>query len=143
MMDEIAGARYHDVGGTPTDTPMGASAAEKAGPGRRLFDSIDDYNNYNNEGSLAPTDFWGVPLGTDDGAGGQRHPLMRLPASQLAPWRRKVSVSYVNIDYPSVDLSTSNSSNYRAAEVTIRYTDPETGIREVTKIRRVFANIPH
>jgi type II secretory pathway pseudopilin PulG len=143
LMDEIAGARYHDLGGTPTDTPMGASPAEKAGQGRRLYDSIDDYNNYNKEGSSIPMDFWGVPLGSDDGAGGQRHSLMRLPATHFAAWRRTVSVGYVNIDNPSVDLPTSNSSNYRAVEVVVSYNDPETGSREVAKLRRVFANIPH
>jgi type II secretory pathway pseudopilin PulG len=143
LMDEIAGARYHDLGGTPTDTSMGASAAEKAAQGRRLYDSIDDYNGYNSDGSVELVDFWGVPLGSDDGAGGQRHPLMRLPAASLAAWRRKVSVAYVSIDNPSIDLPASNSSNYRAVEVVVQFNDPETGNREMAKLRRVFANIPH
>jgi prepilin-type N-terminal cleavage/methylation domain-containing protein len=142
MMDEIAGARYHDVGGSPTG-PLGASAAEKAGPGRRLFDSIDDYDKYNSEAASAPTDFWGVELGSDDGAGGQRHPLLRLPAAQFVPWRRKVTVAYVDINNPSSDLPVSSTSDYRAVQVVVKYTDPETGDREVARMRRVFANIPH
>jgi hypothetical protein len=143
LMDEIAGARYHDIGGTPTDTPLGSSAAERSAPGRQLFDSIDDYNNYNDDNSTPPKDFWGVPLGTDDGAGGERHPLLRLPLGALADWRRRVAVHYVDIANPSVNLTGGTSSNYRAVEIAVDHSEPNTGNRELIRTRRVFANIPH
>jgi prepilin-type N-terminal cleavage/methylation domain-containing protein len=140
LMDEIAGARYHDSGGSPTGLPLGPTAAETAAAGRQLFDSIDDYHGYS---SKPPVDIWGVPLGADDGASGPRHALLQLPSAHLARWRQSVSVSYVAIANPSVDLPSGVTSDYRAVQVAIYYDDPETGERELARLRRVFANVPH
>ena len=140
LMDEIAGTRYHDAGGSPTGLPLGPNAAETAAAGRQLFDAIDDYHGYT---AKPPVDIWGVPLGADDGAGGPRHALLKLSSTHLARWRQSVTVSYVAIANPTVDLPSGVTSDYRAVQVAIFYDDPETGERELARLRRVFANVPH
>jgi len=139
LVDEVAGKRYHDPAGGSQETILGPSGAEAAGPGRSLFNDADDYNGFRAQGA---EDIWGRPLGTGDGAGGDRHLNFQSPAGSFDDWRQEIDVYYVDDDDHSIRLGPGSTSFTRAVEVRILVDDPLDGLRELANVRRVFSYLP-
>ncbi len=139
LMDEVLGNRYMEYGCSPYDTVLTAGASELATKTRRLYDDIDDFNNW---ASQPPVDPWGIPRGMDDGVGGTRPPGFQAPGGSLSDWREEVSVYYVSNSDFSARLSPGRTSDYRAVEVRIYRVDPERGPRELARLRRIVAYVP-
>ena len=139
LLDEILGARYHAVGVDGYQINFGPSWYESYGSGRERYDDVDDYHGLRIE---PPEDLWGVPLGTDDGQGGQRHPNFRAPAALLDRCRQEVDVYYVNESDLASPLPHGQVSDYRAVEVRILVVDPDGGTRPLASLRRVVAYVP-
>ncbi len=104
--------------------------------------SIAEIDAYNGSGSTPPVDRWGVPLGTEDGGGGQRHANFRVPAGLLDVFGRNVRVSRVAPPDLTVPLSAGQASDYRLAVVRVTYTAPNTPARELVRLQRVVAKVP-
>jgi type II secretory pathway pseudopilin PulG len=139
LMDELSGMRYMEVGQSPTYATLGPEAGETIGPGRSLFDDIDDYNGVVTQ---PPTDRWGIPLGQDDGDGTQRDPAFQMANGYFAKWRQQVDVFYVLDTAPTTPLAAGTTSNYRAARVRIFYDDPQAGTQTLADQTRVFSYVP-
>ncbi len=140
MMDEIAGMRYADFGEGPYQTTLGPEVGETSVSGRPQFDDIDDFNGLV---TTLPTDYWGIPLGTDDGEGGTRHPELQAPASSFDTWRREVEVYYANPSDLDTPLSGGVTSDYRVVVVRIFRTDDDGSEHELARLRRVFTYVPN
>ncbi len=139
LMDEIAGQRYMEPGGNPYATTLQPEANELAGPGRSLFDDIDDYNGYRCQ---PPIDRWGVSLGTDDGQGGVRHSAFHARVNYFNRWHQTVDVYYVNDANGSQALPFGSTSNSRAVRVRILVDDPIRGPQIQVELTRVFTYVP-
>ena len=139
LLDEVLGARYHAVGVDGYQVNFGPSWYEQQGSGRERYDDVDDYHGLRIQ---PPEDRWGVPLGRDDGQGGQRHPSFRAPAGLLDPWRQEVDVYYVAESDLASPLPYGQVSDYRAVEVRILVVDPEGGTRPLASLRRVVTYVP-
>lgn len=137
LLDEILGKRYVE-GTDPYEVTLGATGYEKGGAGRERYNDIDDYHGYS---SSPPKDYWGIKLGTDDGAGATRNAAFQTPATAFATWRQTVQVYYINNSDLSQRLA-SGTSNYRAVEVEVFNDDPVRGTRRLASIRRVISYIP-
>lgn len=138
MMDEIAGMRYMENGASPTGA-LGPEAGEKAGPGRSLFDDIDDYTGLVVQ---PPADRWGIALGADDGDGSTRDANFQLASTTLARYKLQVSVFYVQPSAPTTPLGAGSTSNYRTVQVQVFYNDPVSGLQQVASLSRVFSYVP-
>ncbi len=138
LMDEVVGGRYMAVGAGGYQTVLGPNATEM-GAARAYYDDIGDFNGVR---SRPPSDPYGVPLGADDGAGGQRDPAFQCRSGYYKNWRQEVDVYYVSEADPTARLPAGQTSDYRAVEVRIIYADPARGDRELAKIRRVVAYVP-
>lgn len=138
LMDEAAGCRYMDLGGSPYDTTLKPSASEAATGTRQLFDDVGDYNGYRCQ---PPTDFYGIALGADNGQGGQRNPNFQCSSTFLQNWRQEVDVYYVSDTNLMTPLASGQTSDYRVVEVRIIYNDPNSGPLELAKIRRVVTYV--
>jgi hypothetical protein len=138
LIDEIVGRRYSAIGAGPYEPFIGPSASESAAAGRRYTD-IDDFNGFR---AQPPVDFYGVPLGADDGQGAARDASFCAPPSVLARWREEIDVYYVNSTNLTQRLAAGQTSDYRAIEVRIVLNDPTRGPRTVAKARRVVAYVP-
>jgi len=139
LMDEVLGGRYMALNTTPYQTNFGPSAWESQLPTRQRYDDVDDYHNWS---TRPPVDEYGVPLGKDDGKGGQRHPAFCAPSGRFDDWQQEVTVSYVrptNLDQP---LSGTETSDYRAVCVRIVRHDPERGQVELANLRRIVSYVP-
>ena len=123
LMDEAVGKLW---GGSTTSPP------------RTNFDQIDDFANFQ---STPPVDAWGVALGKDDGQGGLRHVSFQATSGLLDRWQQQVLVYPVDASNPSVQLGTGVSSECHAVEVRIIYNDPQSGARELARLRRVIAHV--
>jgi type II secretory pathway pseudopilin PulG len=141
LMDEIAGCRYADPLNPAEPYPLllGPGAWEQLGKGRERYNDIGDYNQYS---ARPPQDPRGIPLGLDDGQGGQRHSSVCITASRLSRWEQSVQVYYVDDNDPSVRLPLGQTSNHRAVEVAIYFHDSQRGRLEMSRMRRVFAYVP-
>lgn len=139
LMDEVLGTRYMALGTTPYQTVFSPSSWEAETATRERFDDVDDYDSWV---SQPPEDEYGMPVGTENGQGGQRNEAFRTPANFLDRWQQKISVSYVNPSNLGQSLSSGSTSDYRAVIVQIRYNDPERGLIELAKIRRVVSYVP-
>jgi type II secretory pathway pseudopilin PulG len=139
LMDEIAGQRYCEPGGDPYSPTLGPDAGEQAGPGRSLFDDIDDYQGY---ACQPPTDRWGQTLGTDNGQGSQRPAAMQPASGYFRRWHQTVSVYYVSNADLTTPLAAGFTSNYRAVRVRILVDDLERGPLVRADLTRVFAYVP-
>ena len=139
VIDEVLGNRYHAIGATPDQYPLGPSSWEQAGNGRERFNDIDDFHGF-----LTPNaeDRWGYALGTGDGEGGQRQTDLQVRDGFFDNWRQKIEVYYVNESNLSQRLSGNQTSNFRAVEVTISHTAPDGTLHLLAKRRRVLAYVP-
>jgi hypothetical protein len=139
MMDELSGMRYMEVGASPTSAYLGPEAGETGGPGRSLFDDIDDYNGLTVQ---PPADRWGIPLGTDDGDGTIRQSTFQLASGYLAQYRVQVTVYYVQNTALATPLPYGVTTNYRGAQVQVSYNDPQAGWQQLVTLTRVFSYVP-
>ena len=139
LMDEIVGCRYFESGGNPYSTVLGPETGETTGGTRQLFDDSDDYNGLRTK---PPKDFYGIALGKDDGAGGQRNTLFQVPAGFLDNWQQEVDVYYVSESNLSTKLATGQTSDYRVVEVRITYIDPVQGSLLLASLKRVLSYVP-
>lgn len=139
MMDEIASMRYAEAGEGPYQTTLGPEVGEGSATGRAQFDDIDDFAGLSNQ---PPTDFWGVPLGSDDGEGGTRHSELAAPAGQFDDWRREVDVYYANPTDFNTPLSGATTSDYRVVVVRVIRTDFDGSEHELARLQRVFSYVP-
>ena len=139
LMDEIAGSRYAGAGDDRYAVSLGPTLAEAAGGGRQLFDDIDDYHRFT---AGPPQDPWGIPLGRGQGDGTARNPNFQVTDGYFDAWRREVEVYYVDELDHSVRLSAVQTSDFRAVEVRVYYTDPVAGEVLLADVRRVFSYFP-
>ena len=139
LMDEAIGNLYCEPGITGYQTTLGPNSWESAGNGRERYNDIDDYNGVRTQ---PPKDTWAVPLGKDDGQGGQRHPAFQAPSGYYDNWRQEIDVYYVSAANLSQRLPNGQTSDYRAVEVRIVDNNPSRGPRELVKLRRVVAYVP-
>jgi hypothetical protein len=139
LVDEVLGARYCAVGEDPQQYPLGASAWEQAGDGRERFNDTDDYRGFS---AQPPEDVWGLPLGDDDGAGDLRHPSFRAPAGRFEAWRQQIDVYYVDGNNLTQRLPAGVTSNYRAVEAIVYRQERDGALRELSRVRRIFAYVP-
>lgn len=141
LMDEVLGTRYMALGATPYQLPFTPSSWELQTGTRERYDDIDDYDAWETQ---PPVDEYNVPLGTEDGRGGERPEAFRAPAGCFERWRQEVSVSYANPNDLSQSLSgtPTQSWNHRAVEVRIIYQDPDRGPIELAKLRRIVSYVP-
>ena len=139
-IDEVLGLRYGAAGASPYQYPLSAGGHELSSPQKRiLFDDTDDFNNYSSRPLRDP---WAVELGQGDGAGGSRHPSFQLRDDYFDDWAVDVHVVYVDPNDLSKDLSGSNTSGYRALEVTVGKFGDDGSLRQLATIRRVYGYIP-
>jgi prepilin-type N-terminal cleavage/methylation domain-containing protein len=144
LMDEIAGKMYCATRNQPYETTLGPSSTEQAGPGRSLFNDLDDYNGIRNE---PPKDPWNIAIADDDGRGntsassGLRHPSLR-DSSFLTKWRQEVDVYYVSATNLTTKLAAGQTSDFRCVEVRIYVDDPNGARRNLVTLKRVFAYVP-
>jgi len=139
LMDEVAGARYMELGCSAHDRYLQPGGVEAATGTRELFDDIDDFNGIRQR---PPTDRWGIPLGHDDNAGDRRHPNFFAAPGGIDRWRQEVDVYYVDAADFTRKLSSGQVSDYRAIEVRIVDVDPDRGDRPLSTLRRVVAYVP-
>jgi len=139
LMDEIVGCRYFESGGNPYSTVLGPETGETTGGTRQLFDDSDDYNGLRTK---PPKDFYGIALGKDDGAGGQRNTLFQVPAGFLDNWQQEVDVYYVSESNLSTKLATGQTSDYRVVEVRITANNPGQGTQVLATLKRVLSYVP-
>lgn len=111
LMDEISGAEYDD---------------------------IVDFNGRNN---CPPKDTVDIKLGNDSGEGGLRNINFRAPRKLLDRLRRKAEVFYVDKNDFATRLSSGQTSNYRAAEVSVYYIEDNADERELARLRRLFTDM--
>jgi type II secretory pathway pseudopilin PulG len=139
LIDEVLGSRYCALGASPYDSALTPSGWEKAGPGRSRYNDTDDYHLFN---ASPPTDPYGIVLGKGDDEGDYRHTAMQSPGHDVANWRQRIEVYYVDPNNPTVRLPNNQPTDYRAVEVTIERTEPNGSVRPLAKIRRVFCYVP-
>ena len=139
LMDEIMGTGYLNDSGSAYAVTIQPDSSERSGSSRLSFDDIGDFNGYRCQ---PPKDAWGIELGKDDGAGGLRNAKFQVPAGMFDNWQQQVDVYYVSESAPMTQLSSGQTSDYRAVEVRIIYADPSGSTRELAKLRRVVAYVP-
>ncbi len=139
MMDEISGMRYMETNTSPTAAYLGPEGGETAGPGRSLFDDIDDYNGFTMQ---PPADRWGITLGTDDGDGTVRPTTLQMASGYLAQFRVQVTVYYVQSTALNTPLPYGLTTNYRGVQVQVSYNDPQAGWQQLATLTRAFSYVP-
>jgi prepilin-type N-terminal cleavage/methylation domain-containing protein len=138
LMDEVVGNRYMELGASSYDTTIKPTASEAITGTRQLFDDIGDFNGVRTQ---PPKDFYGIALGTDNGQGGQRNTNFQASSTFLQNWRQEVDVYYVSDTDFNTQLPAGQTSDYRAVEVRIVYNDPQSGPKQLAKIRRVVTYV--
>lgn len=138
LLDEISGKFWCNPGTSPLPTTLGPSGTD-AGPTRANYQNNADYNGFT---AQPPQDLWGVPLGTDNGAGGARPSTLQVNPAFFSRWQQQVKVYYVSSSNFATALPTGQTSNYRAVEVRIFYNDPQRGLQQLALARRIFAYVP-
>jgi type II secretory pathway pseudopilin PulG len=137
LMDEILGKRYHAVGASPLQWPLGPNSNE--GPHRANYDDVDDLRGYARQ---PPVDMYNRRLGYDNGTGGTRHPAFAVSSEMLRYWRQEVDVYYVSSSDPSIRLAPGATSYHRAVEVRIVARLPGRSPRTLATVRRVITYLP-
>ncbi|WP_460166728.1 type IV pilus modification PilV family protein [Thermostilla marina] len=136
LMDEILGkiyAAYGDAYGTT----LTANTWEKGTGTRERYNDIDDFNGWE---ASPPQDAYGVPLGTENDAGGTR-PASLQSVMSLDGWKRSCRVYYVD-ETTFEPLSAGQTSDYRAVEVVVSRTYPDGITRELARKRYIVSHIP-
>lgn len=126
LMDEVLGRPI-----TTTDSPGGS--------GRAGLGGIKDFDGYRHS-SL--TDPWDIPLGKDDGQGGQRHARFTPPSGELDRWEQQIDVYHVEDSDPAQRRPAHLTSNLIAVEVRIYKRDLSGNKRLLTTLRRVVSSLP-
>ena len=140
MVDELAGhGGWKPAPSLTLGFTSRSVAGETAGPGRSLFDDIDDYNGLVVQ---PPADRWGIPLGTDDGDGTIRQSTLQLANGYLAQYRVQVTVYYVQNTALATPLPYGVTTNYRGAQVQVSYNDPHAGLQQLVTLTRVLKGVP-
>lgn len=139
LADEVVGCRYMATGTTPYQVSLGASSWENATGTRERYNDIDDFHGFM---AQPPVDPWGVPLGTDDQSGAERHSAFRIAEGYLDDWHEEISIYYVDPTDLTTPLPSGQVSDYRVVEVAVLYDRPEGGTRELARVRRVVAYVP-
>ncbi len=139
VLDEALGARYCAHLAHPYETDLGSSDWEAGGVGRERYNDIDDYNGVV---SRPPVDAWGMPIGSDDGEGGQRHANFRVASRLFENWQEEIEVYYVDPTDFSRRLPDGQVSDFRAIEVRVVVDNPQRGRRELAHMRQVVAHVP-
>jgi type II secretory pathway pseudopilin PulG len=116
LLDEVTGTLIYAAGTAP--------GVPGTGVNRTLFTNVDSFNGFS---SQPPLDPWGIPLGTDNGAGGQRHPNFFIPSGTLNRWMEQISVYYVSSTNLVTPLAKGQTSDYRVVQVSVFYVDPTLG----------------
>lgn len=137
LLDEILGKRYHAVGASALQWPLGPNGGE--GPHRANYDDVDDLRSYVRQ---PPVDMYDRRLGHDNGTGGTRHPAFAVSSDFLRFWRQEVDVYYVSASDPSVRLAPGATSYHRAVEVRIVVQPPGRSPRTLATVRRVITYLP-
>jgi len=107
--------------------------------GAASVEAIDQYDGFHDE---PPADRWGVPLGTEDGHGGTRHPNFHAASGLLDSYGRDVRVHPVDPAHLTTPLDTGQTSDYRVVEIRVTYNAPNRPSRELARIQRVVAYVP-
>lgn len=139
LMDEVLGATYCANRYSGHQFDLGRSVWESGGTGRERYNDIDDYDDVRTQ---PPTDMYGVPLGKDDGQGGQRHAAFQCSPGFVQYWRQEIDVFYVAEGDLSTPLPYGVASDYRLIEVRIVERPPGKPARELARLRRVVAYVP-
>ena len=139
ILEDLRHLHYTAPGGSPTQYPLCPNATELAGPGWSLYDDTDDFHGLT---YAPPKDRFGQALGSGNDSNALRHANLRLPATTLARWRQKVEVYYVNEGNLSQRLPDGQTSDFRAAEVTIERADKDNVWETLAKRRFVYAYLP-
>lgn len=140
IVDEVLGRRYASAGASPYQYPLSAGSHELSTPQKRiLFDDTDDFNNYVSRPLRDP---WAIELGQGDGAGGLRPANFQLRDDYFDDWSVAIRVNYANPSDLAQNLTGSNTSNYRAVEVTVGKYDETGSARRLATVRRVYGYIP-
>ncbi|MBI3466385.1 MAG: type II secretion system protein [Planctomycetes bacterium] len=137
LLDEIAATRYCEPGISPYGT-LGPGPGERSGASRTACDDIDDYHGLRTQ---PPTDRFGIPLGEDNGAGGQRPQRQRVAPGFFSRWRQEVDLQYVSPANFSLPVA-AGASDYKAVHVRIVRDDPVRGRQELVHLTRIFSNVP-
>jgi hypothetical protein len=116
LLDEVTGTMIYAAGTAP--------GVPGTGVNRTLFTNVDSFNGFSSQPALDP---WGIALGTDNGAGGQRHPNFFVPSGSLNRWLEQISVSYVSSTNLVTPLGKGQTSNCRLVQVSVFYVDPTLG----------------
>jgi hypothetical protein len=139
VIDEVLGKHYAMPGAGPYQSSLGPSSWESAGSGRSRFNDTDDYHGF---AAQPLEDRHGIELGSDDGAGGERHANFKIPSGFFNDWKQEIDVYYVDEANPAVRLSSGQSSNLRAVEVRILHAPAGQPSRELVRLRRVYGYVP-
>lgn len=137
LMNEILNCRYCEPGASPYDLYLRPGPSEKTPGTREMFDDIDDYNGWVEE---PPQDRWGIPLGRENGSGGQRPTAAFAPS--LEGFRREVTVSYVSPQNLSQALPFGTATAFRRIEVIVSRRYPNNIVRQLVKLTRVVGHVP-
>jgi type II secretory pathway pseudopilin PulG len=131
LLDEVTGTLIYAAGTAP--------GVPGTGVNRTLFTNVDSFNGF---GSQPPLDPWGIALGTDNGAGGQRHPNFFVPNGSLKCWLEQISVYYVSSSDLVTPLAKGQTSNYRVVQVTVFCVDPTLGPVSRASVSQVVTYVP-
>jgi MSHA pilin protein MshD len=139
LMDEIAGCKYVEPGLAATYSVLGPDAGETSGSSREMYDDIDDFHGLN---ASPPCDYWGVPLGEENGSGGRRHVNFRTGSDYFAGWRQQVEVFFADVANPSSPLPTGQVGSMKIVRVQILAQNSGEGPRILAESTRVFSYVP-
>jgi type II secretory pathway pseudopilin PulG len=131
LLDEVTGTLIYSAGTAPGVPGRGVN--------RTLFTNVDSFNGFS---SQPPLDPWGIALGTDDGAGGQRHRNFYVPSGALNRWLEQISVYYVSAANLVTPLAQGQTSDYRVVQVSVFYVDPTLGPVLRANLSQVVTYVP-
>lgn len=138
LLDEISTKRFMAAGDSPLII-SGPGSHETGGPGRSLFNDLDDYKAFSAKPAKG---IYGETLGTGNDIGGVRSSNFCIPTTQFTNWRQRVEIYFVSPTDHSVKLTGASTSYFRAAEVTIEYVHPDGRVIPLANRRRVYAYLP-
>ncbi len=104
--------------------------------------SIEEIDKYDAFRSQPPKDAWGIPLGSEDGKGGQRPNAFQMPAESLSQYAWEVRIHRVDPTDLTARLAAGAPSDYRLVEVCVTHHGPNSAARELARVQRVVAYVP-
>ena len=131
LLDEVTGTLVYAAGTAP--------GVPGTGVNRTLFTNVDSFDGFSGQ---PPRDPWGIALGTDDGAGGQRHPSFFVPPGSLNRWLEQISVYYVSPTNLVTPLAKGQTSDYRVVQVSVYYVNPTLGPLSQATVSQVVTYVP-